>query len=521
MPSSHSITCRLRRSKAAVLLCSSLIALTAPDAARAGTYKLYSCNVPGHATPIPTAGPWTWQLDSANTAAFDNCAAGGTFGIRLNPSQRFMRQSTSASLQLRRPAEGPFSRIGIVQYRTWLVAQLSGSGAPAFISDGGAFGPPGGANVDTAPWVSPLFPQANPAVAVQLFCSAGAPADCYFASETPLQARGIEVDLYEETPPSGTIDGGSIIDLPLGDKATLSYSASDQESGVARVEALIGDTVVGRHDLEADPASCPHTGFNACRGTRNSDMELDTTGTPVNEHNILRLRVTDAAGNRTVVTGPALKEDGQPASGEVRLAAHFAGSKRRTRTSRFGQKTIVEGSLTDRQGHGIGDAEILASERIALPGAHDARPRRILTRANGAIHYLVSRRASSRTITLRYEGRRAGRLVGATQSLQLRVRPAVQFKVSLRNTLVRYHGRVTAAPLPRKGKTVDIQGRVKGGVWQTFAQKRSARSGKFAGMYRLRVHRPGRRLEFRVRVPLQKYYPFAVGVGKVVARTVR
>ena len=523
MPSIVILIRRVTSRKLAVALlglCMFLLQSHAPTA-YAGTYKMYACHVPGHPTSVPTAGPWTWRLDNVNTVGFDDCAAGGTFGIRLNSGQRLMRQGASAWLWLRRPADGPLSRIGIVRYRTWLIAQLSGTGAPAFIADGGAFSPPGGANSDAEPWVSRLFPQTNPEVGVQLFCSGGAPGDCAFHSDKPLQARGIEVDLYEETPPSATIVGGGLLSGEVRNgKGTLSYSVADQESGVALVEALAGDRVVGRHDLETDPAWCPHTGFNACQGTRSSEMSIDTSDAASGRHH-LSLRVTDAAGNRTVATGPMIDIGSQQEPGEAQLTAHFAGTSRETLTSKFGKKVTVRGRLTDRQNRGIANAEIMASERIALPGRRDARARRVRTRNDGSFVYVVSRRGSSRRITLRYEGRLLGKQVVAVRTLALKVRASARLRVALRGILVRYRGRVVTVPVPRRGKLIYMQGRARGGVWQTFARRRTTRSGRFAGSYRLRVHRPGVKLEFRVRVPREKRYPFVTGVGRIIARGVR
>jgi len=181
----------------------------------------------------------------------------------------------------------------------------------------------------------------------------------------------------------------------------------------------------------------------------------------------------------------------------------------------------VRGRLTDLEKRGIANAEILASERIALPGTRDSKARRVKTRDDGSFVYVVSRRASSRRITLRYQGQFLGKQVAAVRTLALKVTASARLKVSLRGTLVRYSGRVVTRRLPRRGKIVYMQGRAKGGVWQTFARRRTTRSGRFAGSYRLRVHRPGVKLEFRARIPREKHYPFATGVGRVVARAVR
>jgi len=152
--------------------------------ASAAVYKMYTCNVPGIDRPAAGAEPWTWILDGLHTQPFDSCVDGGGFGISFQPGRQVMRLGTSAALHLRRPDNGPKAAIGIVGYRTWLVARLAGSGAPAFISDGGAFAPPGGANADRDPWVSPRFAATNPAIFVQLYCSTGAAADCSFADIT-------------------------------------------------------------------------------------------------------------------------------------------------------------------------------------------------------------------------------------------------------------------------------------------------------------------------------------------------
>ena len=47
-----------------------------PAAAEAGTYKMYSCNVPGHNVPIPSAGPWRAMLDGFEHAAIQRVCRG-------------------------------------------------------------------------------------------------------------------------------------------------------------------------------------------------------------------------------------------------------------------------------------------------------------------------------------------------------------------------------------------------------------------------------------------------------------
>jgi len=512
----------------AALIC---VLLTLPTATQAGTYKMYTCNVPGRAVPVPSVGPWTWALDGRNTTIFDNCATGGTFGIGLNPGTRSMRPVSSARLALRRPASGPLSRIGIVRYKTWLIAQLSGRGAPAFISDGGAFGPPGGANSDAAPWISPLFAQNNSSVSVQLFCSGGAPGDCVFNSAKPLQARGVEVDLYEEAAPTGSIDGGSMVDVGLkSGMRSVSYSAFDAESGVSRVDALLGDTVVAVHDLGSKSDLCPHVAFNACPGTRSSDFAIDTRTVADGRHS-LTLRVTDAAGNRRVVPGPIVHigngldvfgaHNGTNVGKHVVMSAYFETSRRAMLTTRFGKRVVVRGRLRTNSRRPIANAKIDISGRVALPDAVRRALNSTRTDAKGRFRYVMTRVSSSRLLRFTYRLRHGDLNVAASRRLTLKVRAASSLRVSLRGVRVRYEGRVRFLPVPGRGKRVLMQGRAKGSAWQTFATRRTGRRGRFSGRYRLRVRRPGVRLQFRAMVPSERGYPFAAGAGRSVTRTVR
>ena len=110
---------------------------------------------------------------------------------------------------------------------------------------------------------------------------------------------------------------------------------------------------------------------------------------------------------------------------------------------------------------------------------------------------------------------------GTPRKLRLLVRAASTLGVTLRGVLVTYKGRVTAQPLPRAGKRIYLQGRAKGGVWQRFATRRTDASGRFAGRYRLRVRRPGVKLQFRVEIPRERGYPYVARTGLPTTRTVR
>lgn len=497
------------------LLVASVAGLGAPvPVAEAGSYKLYSCNVPTRATSVPSIAPWRADLDGLNTYQFNDCASGGSFGVGLNI--RFMRAFGMAYLVLERPEIGPQSAIGIVRYRTWITAELSGSGAPAFVDEGGWFGPPGGTNADLEPWVSPPYTPTNPAIRIRLRCTAG---DCYFDSSRPLQVRGVEVDLYEDVPPTGTIEGGTLI--APGEKsgrATLSFSAADGESGIARVEALLGDRVVASDDLDASSVRCPHTDWNACPTRYAADFAIDTSAVPPGQY-AASLRITDAAGNRRLIVAPQSVVVGNrvPSLSGAVLTAGFPGS-RTTATTNFGRAVRIRGRLVDVSGRGIGAARISITEKV---GTRRRRVRNATTDATGRFSYLPTGNGPSRSIDLEYFARPTDSSPLASRRLRLRVRASSSFRVSLRGVLVRYSGQLKGRPIPRGGKRVYVQGRAAGGAWQRFAVRRTDGQGRFSGRYRLRVRRPGVRLQFRVEIPAQPGYPYLARVGTAVTRVVR
>jgi hypothetical protein len=450
-----------------------------------------------------------------NTFYFDDCMTGGSFGIGLNI--KFMRAFASASLVLARPDTGPKSAIGITRYRTWITAELAGGGAPAFVDEGGAASPPGGSTPDATPWVSAPLGQTNPRVNIRLRCTAG---DCEFSSSRPMQVRGAEVDLYEDVPPSGEIQGGTLLDATAVSGArSLSFSATDQESGVARVEALIGDTVVATADLEQNNALCPHTDLNACPARYASDFVIDTSVVPSGEH-VVTLRITDAAGNRTLIPSPRRIAIGGGRTAETaKLTATFPRARRRY-TTKFGRRVWVRGRLTGTSGKAIAGARIRVIER-APTGAASPTEASVSTDQNGKFTYVVSGRRPSRAITFSYFARPGDATPSASRRLQIAVRASSTLRVSLRGVKVRYSGRVLSRPLPRGGTRVYMEGRASGGAWQRFAVRRADGHGRFSGAYRLRVRRPGVKLQFRVVVPKQAGYPFAAGTGVVQTRTVR
>ena len=87
-------------------------------------------------------------------------------------------------------------------------------------------------------------------------------------------------------------------------------------------------------------------------------------------------------------------------------------------------------------------------------------------------------------------------------------------------TRVTFSGRIRRAgqPLPLRGLVVVLQGRA-GGVWQTFADTRTTRAGRWKASYRFRG-RPGT-YPVRLRIRRANTFPFELGYSPTTTVRVR
>lgn len=518
---------RPTRLLAMVLSLGSVLLCSDPPRAIAGTYVMRSCNVPGH--PRAPATPWTW-VNTANTFANEECGSGGGFGLNVGTMER----GSAAAVRIDRPSEGPLSAITIRQARLWMVARLSGPGSWLFVAwvSGGPtgpngtaspYGPPGGDSL-SAPYVTPVFPDDTIGFTVVLTCSVNTADGCSPASANPMEIRGAEITLHEGVQPTGTIETDGLLDgNPQSGVRDLRYSVTDQESGVAQVSIVVGTSTVAHLDFTKE---CSYSGFAACPQRRTGTMAVNTRDLPNGIYPVT-LAVTDAAGNRQSIVAPrgievsndqTARPNGTSAAADVRFTATFAGSRGSAITRSYNAAATVRGRLATRSGVPIGGAAIEIIERAQEAAAVSRTT--VMTRADGRFRYAVRARGTSRELTIQYRPNLSNPTVAAAERLRLSVAAAGTLRVRLRGTLVSYRARVISRPVPRRGKVVHVQGRASGGAWTTFAIRRTNRAGVLTGQYRLKVRRPGIRLQFRLRIPKQTGYPYAAGSGRAVARTV-
>lgn len=494
------------------------------DAADAGTYLMRSCNVPGHRSA--PAAPWKW-INAPGTYANDECASGGGFGVNAGPMQRV----TAAGVTL----EQPSNAITIRRVRLWMVARLSGGGSSLFAAAASdargtthsqdLFGPPGGDTL-LSPFESSLLAPDTGAYVVFVSCSGNTWDGCVPSSPNPLEIRGAEVTLHEDSSPTGSIDGGSVLDGAVqGGIKTLAYTVTDQQSGVASVSAIVGDKEVATQSFLAE---CKFSGFAACPRSQAGPLALDTRSLPDGIYP-LSLRITDAAGNATTIYATRAIQisnhqvatpNGPRPTSRARLTARVNGRRRTNVTVPYNRRVVVRGRLLTSNGEPIANAKLDVKE---VPSHRRGRliARTAVTRSNGTYSYIAARQSATRRLEIQYRPFLNEPAVAARARLRLNVAAAATLRVALKGVRVSYSGRVLSRPLPAGGKLIYLQGRAAGGAWTTFARRRTDRAGRYSGRYRLRVRRPGVRLQFRARIPKQRGYPYAAGVGRPLTRVVR
>lgn len=230
--------------------------------------------------------------------------------------------------------------------------------------------------------------------------------------------------------------------------------------------------------------------------------------------------VTSTSTSSRTVRSTLVNPNGTNASLSARLTVGWRDARGVMLKVGYGKGAVAEGRLVDEAGRGIGGAAVHVSAVTSMRGAVPSDRAPVVTADDGRFSYVVPRRAPSETIRFAYAPERGGTPV-VIDELELRVIAAVKLAVKLRGVAVSYRGTVISGPMPRGGKLVILQGRVKGKAWQTFASRRARTGGRFSGKYRLKLRVPGRKLQFRARVVAESGFPYLAGVSRAVTRTVR
>lgn len=536
----------IKRSLSAAALTVAGLAAVVP-AAEAGTYKMYTCNPPGFNIANPTVGPWQfYNAGNAAGQAQNTCSGGGFFGTSNNGNE--MTIQSESGWQLDTPPG-----IGIVRVRNWsrtaldvapgyqLYVTSSGAFANGNISPGIASPNAGGDDTKGVGYEPGTYDPPATSHRLSIVCTpSGNGNPCRMADHVTLAIKGTVAELSESTLPTASMTGGSLLtsDSVTG-TATLAYAAKDDHSGIQRVEAILGDTVVGVDDFSRDLTApvaqqggqCTYTGFAACPQTQTRDLQIDTGRAPDGTHR-LTLRVTDAAGNRTDVPGPTFtvtngtkglkpgEANGTNASRLAKLTGRFAKTKRKALRMRYRSQPTVRGRLVNERNQPITGALVAIRTRRKQAGARPVQVATVRTDGDGRFSYKLSG-GPSRTVTFQYYAFGGDAKPAEERSIRTVVRASISARPTPRrvrvNGLLRVEGKLNL--LPRSGVALTIQAR-DGRVWRTIGETKTKGAGRFSWPYRFKGGAAGRTFQFRVRVD-SPIYPFAPSVSKAFRIRVR
>ncbi|HEV2075250.1 MAG TPA: hypothetical protein VGR10_03345 [Thermoleophilaceae bacterium] len=185
----------------------------------------------------------------------------------------------------------------------------------------------------------------------------------------------------------------------------------------------------------------------------------------------------------------------------------------------FGTRPTISGTVTGADGTPVGGGSVTVTERIR-GRTEFRRVGAVTVDGRGAFAY---RAASGPSRTLRLGFRGSERYRPAEARVRLSVRARSSLRVSrhrVRNgDRVRFKGRLLGGRVPARGKLVQLQARYRN-RWRTFALVRSNRRGAWRYPYRFGGTRGRFTYPFRVRIPRERGYPYAVGHSRTVRVTV-
>jgi hypothetical protein len=387
--------------------------------------------------------------------------------------------------------------------------------------------------------VTPTYATGTHSFGILLYCSSGAPADCELSDKRAVEIRGAEVTLHESVLPSLVLTSGTLTSGgPQAGVRSVGYTATDNESGVAKVEILLDDRVVAVRDFSTDPNRCPHNSWNACHEHSAEEVPVDTRSVPDGTYT-LGARATDAAGNSSVSRqGPvtigngssgAAGGPGQPGGGTATagpptgIHLTHVNSNRSFVTSRlirYGRRATLRGVLRDAAGDPIPNAVVdvlLQTER------KNSRLRKVTSRTtdvSGRFEYRTSP-GPSRLVRFGYGRTSPNSTYSFTHDVKVKTKAGITLHVSrirLRNgQSVRFHGTIRGN---KQRKVLEVQVRKPGG-WDTIASVRSDSKGRWSWRYRFKRTFEPTRYAFRARVRTESGFPYATGHSRQRHVTVR
>jgi hypothetical protein len=544
-----------------------LIALALPSPASAGTYKQYTCKLPD-GTPAATDG-WVGDAAAAFFQQANDCASGGS--LRVAMSGDGLASGASRAWRWTAPADTQLQAADL--YRAWAVAAGDATAAPAAkLLAGSQTLESSGANRTAgslSQWNDPSnhFTNTNAALGstnamtAVLGCFGSTGSACPYTgtigSELRIHAATFSLS-DSSTPTVANVKGTLLAGGAKQGVQALSFDASDAGGGLYRVlvdvdgqpaSAAVVDSNNGRcADVAPDDGDAYEFQYAVpCRlQIGGIQAALDTRALSDGDH-LVRVRVEDAAGNRSAVYGPATMTvangaptsaptttttppatvtpiptpiaapvetapapgatNGQGGGAGARLSTYAHGTVR----VRYGRSASIGGRLLGPNGEPVRGAVVDVYAQTRVRGAKLVRVGVVTSAGDGSFSYAAPVGAS-RLVRFAYRAHLQDTDFAQTTDVEVSVIPRVTLSLSrshLRNgQTLRYRGRI-AGP-NTKGGLAEVRVRGKG-RWITVCVSRVRSAGRFGCTYRFRsTHRPTRYV-FRAVVRRQGGLPYEPG----------
>jgi len=367
-----------------------------------------------------------------------------------------------------------------------------------------------------------------------------------------------DIDLVDDTPPTvSDVSGPLIAGGTLSGKQTVSFDASDGQSGVYGGSLVVDGHTIVSQILDTDEGHCQSLGLTndgqrsfdhvqPCPPSLSASLTLNT-GTLAPGTHSLELIVEDAAGNQAIAydgtimvagppptgaaasaTGPigpgsplALRgpANGTNASDQAKLTARWTSTTKTTRTTPYGATNHITGHLTTSTGQPISGAMLDITEDPAVQGARVAALAGVRTGPTGAWTLTLPKTIPSITLRIIYRSHVNDTVPVATATLTLRVHAGIALHITPHTTSVNhtihFSGSLHGTPIPPGGKQLVLEAS-SGGEWIQFDTLATGAHGRYHASYRFKFPGPVT-YKFRVISPHEADFPFLAGSSNVVA----
>lgn len=489
-----------------------LVLAASPDAARAGTYDVSVCPLPGRASDGNVA--WV-QLGSLPSFYYYNLSCQhGQFSVGSGGTPEPTPKGWATGWQMTVPAPMTVQSLDI----DWLANVTPRSGWTALVWGRGR----GAAN-----WLDAIACEGSPCpgslrgepmygvagIAFGVECNA---APCPAGTAGSIEVQLMRLHLNDAQPPRITATSGSLTSgSSLNGQGALAFHAVDEESGVRAAALEVDGREVQSIPFDTPSRSCvePYIRFRPCPTSVDGAFTLDTFPLLDGPHQV-RLLVRDATNENVGIAGPWTV-----VTSNRRVANICA--------SRVGPSAAI--SLKPRRvSYGRGAAMSLNWPALPWPAADVAlftgadRLTRTGTGTQVAASRFVLEVPPGHTRVLRLGVRSAGSSgpFACTDPLLLQVRARVSLKVRPNRVgnghRVYFRGRLAGGKRARN-RAIVLEARAKHGRrrWIPVHVVRTGKHGRFRSSYRFARTYAATTFLFRARVPASPGFPYEPGHSRI------